>query len=370
MKPAFGIFMIIHGLIHLMGFTKAFFSTKMSMQVLGISKPIGTLWLVTCALFMVSATLFFNNKKWFYLVFVAVCISQILIILAWKEAKFGSIANVIILLVAISHFADFRFNMMVQKESVSLFEKIVRSNEDVVSEKDVLHLPEIVQKWMKNSGVIGRPKINSVRLQQEGQLKNKPNGKWVQFTAKQYFNTREPSFVWSAKIQKNSLLYILGRDKLNEGNAEILIKVWGIISVVNEVDNFRINSGSMQRFLGEMCWFPSAAISDYISWEYIGANSAKAIFIYKSQSVSGIFKFNAEGDIISFETDRFYGGESDSKKEKWVIEVIDHKVFESYRIPYKCKVTWRLRESDFNWLSLEVVHIDYNISEPYDKVMN
>ncbi|TBN04309.1 hypothetical protein EYD45_06735 [Hyunsoonleella flava] len=370
MKLAFGILMILHGLLHLIGFAKAFFTTKTPMLVLGISKPFGVLWLFAFVLFMVSSTLWFNNKKWFYLVFVAVCISQILIILAWKEAKFGSIVNAIILLVGISHLADFKFNKMVQKESVLLFKKIEKNYDDVISNKDVEHLPEIVQKWMKNSGVIGSPKINSVRLQQIGHLKNKPTGKWVPFTAKQYFNIGKPSFVWSAKIQYSSLLYILGRDKLNEGNAEMLIKVWGVIPVVDEVDNFKIDSGSIQRFLGEMCWFPSAAISDYISWEYVDDTSAKAIFSSKSQSVSGIFRFNAKGDIVSFETDRFYGGGSDSKKEKWIIDVIDYKVYDTYRIPYKCKVTWRLREGDFNWLNLEVLDVDYNIFEPFEKMLN
>lgn len=370
MKLVFGILLIIHGLIHLIGFTKTLFSTKTTMQVLGIPKPIGTLWLIVFVIFMVSAALFFTNKKWFYFTFVAVCISQILIILAWNEAKFGSIANAIVLLVSITHFASFRFNMMVQKESASLFEKTQKTNDDLVSEKDILHLPEIVQKWMKNSGVIGIPKINLVRLQQEGQLKNKPNGKWLPFTAKQYFNTNPPAFVWSAKIKNNALTHILGRDKFYEGKAEMLIKIWGIIPVVNTANNLKIDSGSMQRFLAEMCWFPSAAINDYINWEYINDTSAKAIFTYKSQSVSGIFKFNAQGDIISYETDRFYGGKSDSKKEKWVIDMIDYKVFNHYKIPYKCKVTWNLKDGDFNWLKLEVVDVDYNISEPFKKMLN
>jgi len=108
MKLTFGVLLIIHGIIHLIGFAKTFYFTEVNKQVLGIPKPIGALWLVVFILFIVSASLFFNKKKWFYLAFIAVFCSQILIIMVWKGAKFGTIANVIILLVSLSAFVNHR----------------------------------------------------------------------------------------------------------------------------------------------------------------------------------------------------------------------------------------------------------------------
>ncbi|TGV04357.1 DUF6920 family protein [Flavivirga rizhaonensis] len=365
MRLAFLILLLIHGTIHLVGFVIAFYSTKIPMQALGISKPIGTLWLIAFVMFVVTASQFFTNKKWFYIAFIAVCISQILIIMVWKDAKYGTIANTIILLVNISAFENFRFNKMVQKESATLFDKIEINTASVILEKDIQHLPEIVQKWMKNSGVIDKNNIASVRLKQKGLLKIKPNGKWMPFRAKQYFNLNTPAFIWSAKINNNSTVYALGRDKFNNGKAEMLIKFLGVIPVVDEVENYKIDSGTMQRFLSEMCWFPSAAINNYLQWEHVNNTSAKATFMYKAQSVSAIFKFNNEGEIICFETSRFFGGEPDSKKEKWVVDIVDYKTFNNYKIPYKCKVTWQLKDGNFNWLNLEITDIEYNISEPY-----
>ncbi|GGZ87234.1 hypothetical protein [Algibacter mikhailovii] len=106
MKLAFGILLIIHGAMHLMGFATAIYASPIPMQALGISKPIGTVWLITFILFIVSATQLFNNKKWFYIAFIAVLMSQVLIILAWKEAKYNTIANCIIVLVSISALAN------------------------------------------------------------------------------------------------------------------------------------------------------------------------------------------------------------------------------------------------------------------------
>ncbi|WP_296381568.1 hypothetical protein [Winogradskyella sp.] len=117
MKFVFSFILITHGFIHLLGFAKAFLLTDLSKQVLGISKPIGSLWLITFILFVVSTSQFLNNKKWFYLGLISVFISQALIIMAWKDAKLGTIPNLIILLVGISAYGKYRLQKMVDIES-------------------------------------------------------------------------------------------------------------------------------------------------------------------------------------------------------------------------------------------------------------
>ena len=116
----------------------------------------------------------------------------------------------------------------------------------------------------------------------------------------------------------------------------------------------------MQRYLAEMCWFPSVAIIDQVSWEMIDETSAKAILTLGQQSVSGIFVFSNEGNFVSFETKRYYGGGEDAVLENWFIEAIEYKEFDGIIIPSKCTVTWKLEKGDFNWLNLEITALEYN----------
>ena len=87
MRYIFAAILGVHGLIHLIGFTNAFFTTSIEKQVLGISKPVGSLWLMAFLLFIISGLQFLTYKKWFYLAFIAVILSQILIIIAWKDSQ-------------------------------------------------------------------------------------------------------------------------------------------------------------------------------------------------------------------------------------------------------------------------------------------
>lgn len=365
MRYAFTILVITHGLIHLLGYVKAFFETDVTKQLVGVSKPIGSIWLVTFIMFMVVAIQFMTHKKWFYLVLIAVLVSQILIILAWNDAKFGTIANIVILFVSISAFSTYRFHKMVRSESIQIFQNMEAEKFSIISENDIEHLPKIVQKWLINACAIGNPKVQTVRLKQLGTMRTKPNSKWMLFEATQYFNVENPSFVWQTKVAAMPLINMVGRDKLVEGKGEMLIKVAGLIPLVNESDNPKIDSGAMLRYLAEICWFPSAALNHHLSWETMNSNSAKATFTYKDQSVSGIFLYNNKGDFIAFEAERYYGGNENTQLEKWQITVEDYKVFQNIKIPSQCKVTWKLKDGDFNWLNLEVVDIDYNSSAIY-----
>lgn len=368
MKYTFSIILITHGVIHLLGYIKAFFETDISKQLVGVSKPIGYVWLVTFIMFMVVAVQFLMDKKWFYLALIAVLVSQILIILAWQDAKFGTVVNIIILIVCIFGFSTYKFSTIVESESQHILQNIKAEKIPIISENDVLHLPQIVQKWMLNSGAMGNPKAQTARLKQVGTMRTKPKSKWMPFEAIQYFNTENPSFIWQTKVWAIPLIIMLGRDKLKDGKGEMLIKLAGLVPVVNASDNPKVNSGTLLRYLAELCWFPSATLNEYIIWETLDANSAKATFTYKNQSVSGIFLFNDNGDFIAFEADRYYGSNKEAQLEKWQITAEEYKIFQGMKIPAQCKVIWKLKDGDFNWLNLEIVSIDYNVSVTYEEV--
>ena len=347
------------GFIHLMGFLKAFEFVEISQLNQSISKSSGVLWLLASLLFLVTTSLYFFKKdSWSILVIISALISQILIIIYWKDAKFGTIVNLIILLVGISAYGTFKFNQMIQKESLTLLQNIDSTNTTHSRSKDIEHVPRIIKKWMQFSGVMNKQTISFVQLKQKGKMRTKPDTKWMPFIAEQYFDVKNPSFIWSTKIKAMPFISMNGRDKFINTEGEMLIKMAGIIPIVNESKNEKINQGTMLRFLAEICWFPSAALNKYIEWEEIDPTSAKATFTLNKKSVSGIFKFSEKGKFLSFETLRYYGGDIDANLEKWHIEAVDHKVFNGYYIPYKCKVIWKLKEGDFDWLNLEITDLN------------
>ncbi len=360
MKVAFLIIVFLHGLIHLLGFVKGFDLKEVRELSLPVSKPLGVIWLIAATLFLTYGVLFFLNFKYAWLVgFVAVVLSQALIMLFWKDAKFGAIPNIIILAVSVVSLGHYNFQKLVQQETAQLLDKNRTIESRILSDNDLIGLPVPVKKWLTNSGSTGKPLISYGKITQIAEMQMEPNQKnWLTATATQYTTIDNPAFIWSVDVKMNSLLYFQGRDKYDEGKGEMLIKMNSLFNIVNERGE-KLNEGTMQRYLGEMVWFPSLALSKYITWEQIDENTAKATMTYKGNSASGTFYFNSNGDIKKFSALRYKGNEPDAKRYNWEIAILSYRTFEGIKVPVKMTSTWKFDDKDWTWLKLEVTDIRY-----------
>lgn len=191
-------------------------------------------------------------------------------------------------------------------------------------------------------------------------MKLKPGSNWMDFTATQYFHTQKPAFIWSTRVSMMPLVFFDGRDKFENGTGSMQIKILSAINLVNENNTPELNSGTALRYLGEISWFPSAALHDYVTWEEVDSLRARATLTVGSQKVEGLFTFRPNGELVAFETDRYYGSGPKAKKERWLITHTGYKEFDGVRIPYRSSVTWKLKEGDFTWLQLEITALKAN----------
>jgi hypothetical protein len=98
------LLMFLHGSIHLVGTAKAYGYDVASITQ-NISTAIGSFWLITAFLFITASILLLIGKEgWFLVATMAVIASQILIIMYWADAKWGSAVNLIILLALVIEF--------------------------------------------------------------------------------------------------------------------------------------------------------------------------------------------------------------------------------------------------------------------------
>ena len=174
LKYFFVFIMLIHGLIHFMGFAKAYNYGNITQITKDISKPNGLLWLLVAILF-VAATVFFLLKKesWPYIAVVAAVISQILIITVWKDAKFGTIANVMVMFVAIGAFSSQYFESTFRNDVKSNLVKTGSIQTDLLTEKDIQLLPLPVQKYLRYCKVLNKPKVKNIKVVFDGEMRDK-----------------------------------------------------------------------------------------------------------------------------------------------------------------------------------------------------
>lgn len=361
MKILFFILVILHGLIHLLGWIKGFEIKEIKALTLPISKPMGLLWLLAAALFVIYGLMYlFQSRYTWVLGLIGVVISQILIFIFWKDAKIGTLPNLLILIVSLMNWGQFRFHQMVEKQTLQLVRASNPSETQSVKEEGLKSLPEPVTRWIRQSGMIGKPYLNGAKVSQIAEMQMSPDkDQWMKAKAEQYTSMNPPAFIWKVDARMNSFLNFQGRDKFEEGKGEMLIQLNSLIPIVDKKGE-KLDEGSLQRFLGEMVWFPSLALSPHISWTPIDGKSAKATLDFQGTSGSGTFFFNEEGDVIRFSALRYRGNEPDAQRREWIMDIQEYSTFEGIRVPSKMTSTWRLDSGDWTWLKLEVTDIKYN----------
>lgn len=145
MKIIFALLVTIHGLIHFIGFAKAFDYGKVTQLTKEISKPLGIVWLVTGLVLIIVAVLFLLKKDgWSLLGIVAAIISQALIFTVWQDAKFGTIPNLIIIAVAILSLGITNFENTFRQDVRTNTIRTNRLSTELLTEVDLQPLPESV----------------------------------------------------------------------------------------------------------------------------------------------------------------------------------------------------------------------------------
>ena len=181
MKLAFAILISLHGLIHLLGIWKGFHPSATFLPgetIVALSRSFSLLTKVMfatgCAGFLVAAAgVLFGAQWWWKPAIITIILSQVLIVLFWKEAKWGTIANVLILLPSVVAFATQKFETGVNREVDSLLSAPPAAHYKITSDH-LAKLPASVQKWLVSSGVVGQEIVQFVRLKQSGFMRLKP----------------------------------------------------------------------------------------------------------------------------------------------------------------------------------------------------
>ncbi|MFN3556488.1 MAG: DUF6544 family protein [Bacteroidales bacterium] len=363
MKHILSSVFFIHGAIHLMGFLSGFQLARIDQMPTGISRLQAVFWLLAFLMFVLSGWAYLAGRNyWPLCTLAAVVISTFLIAGVWADARYGMPANVLLALVAVLSISSCNIQKKTGQETSRILQAGYTANPSIVQAEDLAHLPQPVQKWLLSCGIVGKEQIYNVRVRQHALMKMKPEQKdWYTAEALQYTTTLEPAFIWTVKMKMSPLVTVSGRDRYEDGKGHMLMRVNNLVNVVNETGE-KLDQGTLQRFLGELVWMPSLALSPYIQWQELDENSAIATMTYKGTSGSGTFYFNERGDFVKFVALRYMGNKADAQKLPWILTVNDYAIFDGIKVPASMQATWQLEQGDWTWLKLRISDLQFNVS--------
>ncbi len=358
MKFIFLAILIVHGLIHLTGFAKAFgFGGRQIPK--DISHTTGVFWLLAAMLFIIASLLFiFKNEYWLYPSLVAVLLSQLLIITVWEDAKYGTVANLLIAITAILSFTSLQFEHGYKKDVDINLARTAMLPERLITEKDLEPLPAPVQRYLRYAGVINRPVVNNFRVVFTGEMREKGKD-YFPFRSVQYNFIDNPARLFFMKGHMFGM-DLPGYHHYSQGKARMDIKLFGLVPLVSKSGHV-MNKTETVTFFNEMCLLAPASLTDRrIQWHAIDNEKSKAVFTNDTISISAVLYINERGQLTNF-TSEDRTSMNDMTQYLFSTPVNEYKSINGINLMYSGEAVWHYADGPFTYGKFYLKEIAYNI---------
>ena len=184
--------------------------------------------------------------------------------------------------------------------------------------------------------------IARAHLRSTGTFAAKPDA-WAPFTAEQHVGTEPPEFVWNARIAMMPLVPVRVCDSYAGGEGSMRATVAGIVPIVNQHGTPEMAAASLQRFLAEAAWYPTALLpSDRLSWSAVDDTSARVMLTDRRTTVSLDVTFGSRGEIETVSTLRYRDVNGVPVATPWVGRHWDYRRVSGMMIPTSGEVAWVL----------------------------
>lgn len=322
MHWALSIVAVVHGLLHLIGFKKR------------------RAWLAPALLFVITAAtpLAF---AWIPGVFALIS-SQALIISAWREAKFGTLVNVLFLGLLGVTFA-MNGPLSVDAEFARASAAARSAPGTVVTEAELTALPEPVQRYLRLTGSVGRPRVSLTRASWTGRIRGGADQPWMDFTAEQV-NT------WSETPTRFFLIHATMKGvpvrvfhRFDSEGANFRVRPLGLFNAV-DAHGPQLNRAETVTILNDLAMLaPSRFLDPSVRFEPIDAHAARVHFTRGAETVSAELKFDDAGWLIDFVSDDRSQASADGKEFKplrWSTPLREPTLFDGRRVAKHGDAVW------------------------------
>lgn len=364
LRTALLLLLLLHDLIHLMGSAKAFGWAEVAALTRPISKPLGTVWTLVAVLFCASALLvFIGHDRWWMLAALAVLCSQALIIGYGRAARFGTVANLLVGLAVVVGVASWNF----RRAYVHAAEQAVQASNalpvHVVSEADLAPMPLPVQRYLRATGPVGKPRPRNMRLCFQGDIRS-TDGPWMPFTTVQTNTFATPTrFFWMDATMKG--LPTKGLHAYDNGTASMRIKLLGLFQVM-EAHGPVMDTAETVTWFNDLCLFaPGALVDERISWTAIDDRSAQATFAHNGIRISAVLVFDAQNQLIDFISDDRYALLDDQapRKYRFRTPASEHGPIAGLVLPHYGETVWMLPDGPFTYGRFRLKSVAYDVVE-------
>jgi hypothetical protein len=297
----------LHGLIHLAGAAKGFGLATLPALTTPIGRGLGVLWLVAgLAVLAAAIALGLGAPSAWAFALGAAALSQLAIASAWTDARWGTLANVLLLGGAfVAAFADGPFGLHARYRA-----RLAEAEAQVAHAPQgppldaaaIAHLPPPVQRYLQVSGAVGRPRPLGFRATMRGGLRGAADADWMPFDAEQV-NLFDPPRRTFFMVARRAGIPAHGLHVYDPDVASMEVRLAALAPIVAQ-SGPTLTRAETVTVLDDMSIFaPGALVTPAIRWRAIDDTHAEAALTIGAYTVTATLAFDAGGLLVDLWSD-------------------------------------------------------------------
>lgn len=377
MRYVLAAVLALNGFISFLGFAKAFNLAQLD-QLQPISRPLGVLWLASAILFASAAVMLLVGSRswWVPAAFGLVC-STLVIVAAWDDAKFGLLANAIVLVpVVVSALAAAPWSYQaLYSRDIGACSADSAGDTSIVTEADLAHLPDQIRRYLRFAGVVGKPRVRDYRILFDGALRSGPEKPFMAGLVEQHSFASPPARLFLAHMSMFGVPAEAYHRYVGP-SATFNVKIASLAHIVNE-GGPEMNRAETVTLLNDMFLLAPAALVDAdIEWEELDPDTLRATWSNAGNTVSAELSFDDSGALTNFvsadrarsadlkdlgATELDPGSEVGSANRlRWSTPIGGWKELDGRKLPVDTVAIWHLPKGDFVYGKFEIQEVEYN----------
>jgi uncharacterized protein DUF6544 len=207
------------------------------------------------------------------------------------------------------------------------------------------HLPELVRSHLARSLPAGGQVHGTVRVQQTGEMRQRPGGRVTPFRATEDFSIDRVAFSWRARFPIVGPLAVTVVDEFADGKGRLCVSLFGI--PLKTMKGPEADVGEAMRYLSELAWAPQAmAANQELVWREVDERTVEVASVKGATAVVEL-EFDAAGDIVRATGTRPFAVGTTFVPTPWGGDFSDYANLNGIRIPTYGQAWWELPEGRF-----------------------
>jgi hypothetical protein len=375
MRTGFALLMGLHGLIHLLGPAKAFGWATVSQLRQPISPLGGVLWLVAALVLLGAALAFVAGAGWWWwFAGAGVSLSQILIVLHWHDARFGTLANLVVAVPLVLLATDARagsFRSRFARDGAALLARSAGATAKTVTEADLAPLPPLMQTYLRRVGAVGRPAVRNLRVVFDAQMRSAADAPWMPSTASQVegFAPAAPARLFHMRASRSGVPFDVLHEYV-EGAATFQVRIVGVFPVVDKSGPALTHDETVTLMNDVLVLAPAAVLDLPFTFEAAAPDAPgnparprtlRATFRNAGFVVAATLTFDPAGDLVGFvSADRAHDREGGAAL--WSTPISAYAVVDGIRLGTRGDANWIDATGEWTYGRFVVRSIAYNLT--------